>query len=422
MSTIPKRPASLPANIVAGQTPGSIPAHKDAIDFGQKMYDVAVASGLITPGTVAGTGEILNLIGLIAQVAAAVKKDSVTGLISYNDLPPAGVISPLEVTGENTPNQKFGLNTVAMNAYILAVVDSNGGTGGGTVNTPPTFTNATVAGNGEVGTYFTAARTFTDAQNDLEGSSPIQWYNANADGTNPTMLNGKTGNQYGPLTEAEIGKKFYWKGSPAALTGAALGAEVTSAYSLVVKAATPPVSGAYAPINFERNRGNTAINANNADWTTLAPDGAAGAMGSQKLAAGVSGGFKMTLSRLALGVLVASASNDNNGYSNEPEHMAMWLNSNGHIINHTNEGNKYFGTFPNHLNIPPFTPSEELEVYILVDRDTNTFSGFWSEDAGVTLNPITTGPAPVGDIYVRAFGDAENYGIRNLMGHNTTAL
>lgn len=110
-----------------------------------------------------------------------------------------------------------------------------------TCNSVPVITNPTVTGTLEEGEIVTASYTYTDSENDAEGTHTFQWYRADdALDLNRIAIPGATDSNY-TLTADDVSKYVQYTIIPTALTGTSPGAIDTSTYSALVSPAPPSV-------------------------------------------------------------------------------------------------------------------------------------------------------------------------------------
>jgi len=121
--------------------------------------------------------------------------------------------------------------------YVRAYATNSVGTGYGntvkfaTGNAAPAATRVTIAGTVQVPETLTASYTYSDAENDAESGTTIQWYIASdGTGTGETAIEDATELTY-TLQPADEFKFIRVGVTPKAATGATVGTEVKSAFS-----------------------------------------------------------------------------------------------------------------------------------------------------------------------------------------------
>jgi hypothetical protein len=119
---------------------------------------------------------------------------------------------------------------------VRAYATNSVGTGYGSVvtfatgNAAPVATNVAITGQAEVNKLLTATYTYSDAENNAESGTTLQWYIANdGTGSGEIAIAGATASTYTPLDVQEF--KYMRVGiTPKAATGTATGTEVKSAF------------------------------------------------------------------------------------------------------------------------------------------------------------------------------------------------
>ena len=168
---------------------------------------------------------------------------------------------------------------VGSHTITLTVTDDKGKSGndqlnvtvnGAVVNEAPQANAVTITGNAVVGKQLSGTYTYSDTEDDNEGSTTYQWYRAaSASGLNEVPISGATQAQYTLLADDE-GYYIRWGVTPQALSGNQLGAESFSAYSSVVTPPTTGGGGETALQTWKVSVGNgSATNLPPADWYTL---------------------------------------------------------------------------------------------------------------------------------------------------------
>jgi len=108
---------------------------------------------------------------------------------------------------------------------------------GGVVNQAPVASNVSQSGTAEVGQLLTGTYTYSDTENNPQGTSTYKWYRAdNGSGLNETAISGATAQTY-TLAAADATKYIRFAVMPVATTGTTPGAEVKAT------AFAGPVSG-----------------------------------------------------------------------------------------------------------------------------------------------------------------------------------
>ncbi|MTV51036.1 hypothetical protein GJ688_19245, partial [Heliobacillus mobilis] len=104
------------------------------------------------------------------------------------------------------------------------------------INTAPTATGVSITGTAQVGQTLTGNYTYSDAENDPEGSSVYRWYRSDdSNGINKTAISGATGRTY-TLGLADVGKYISFEVTPFAATGKSPGSAAESAKTQAVTA------------------------------------------------------------------------------------------------------------------------------------------------------------------------------------------
>ncbi|RIJ47164.1 hypothetical protein D1614_15510 [Maribellus luteus] len=90
----------------------------------------------------------------------------------------------------------------------------------------PVASNVTQSGIAKVGSTLTGNYTYSDANNDPQGTSVFKWYrSASSSGSSATVISGTTGSSY-VLSNSDFGKYIGFAVIPVAITGTSLGSEV----------------------------------------------------------------------------------------------------------------------------------------------------------------------------------------------------
>lgn len=122
---------------------------------------------------------------------------------------------------------------------------------GNVTNAAPTASNLSIRGTLLVGQTLTSHYTYTDSENDPEGTSTFRWFRADdAAGTNRVQIAGATAATY-QLKAADYQKYITFGVTPIATTGATTGAEVISSYVGPVDTTSPTIviSGTLSAVN-----------------------------------------------------------------------------------------------------------------------------------------------------------------------------
>ncbi len=162
--------------------------------------------------------------------------------------PPAATAKSFSITGLSIANGatyylRWTYTGVAgsTNAQGLAIDDfsitANVSTNNIPVASSVTFTGPLATGNTHTGSY-----TYSDAENDPEGTSTFRWFRANdAAGAGAVAIGGATSITYQPGSN-DIGKYLSFRVTPVATSGTLTGAEVASAYQGPIVSSTNSVS------------------------------------------------------------------------------------------------------------------------------------------------------------------------------------
>ncbi|WEG13455.1 Ig-like domain-containing protein [Pullulanibacillus sp. KACC 23026] len=119
------------------------------------------------------------------------------------------------------------------------------------VNDPPVADRVSLSGNTEVGSTLTGHYTYSDIENDPEGTSTYQWYrSANSDGVGKVAISGANSIDY-TLQDADLGQYVFFAVTPVAATGAQTTQEYLSGASDPIKPKdiTPPTVNSVSPAN-----------------------------------------------------------------------------------------------------------------------------------------------------------------------------
>jgi len=109
-------------------------------------------------------------------------------------------------------------------------------------NTPPVASNVTQSGRAKVNYTLTGDYTYSDVDNDPEGTSIYKWYcSDNSDGSSPTLISGATGNTY-TVTSSDFGKYLGFEVTPVATVGAPGSAVRVANFAGPVIENDPPVA------------------------------------------------------------------------------------------------------------------------------------------------------------------------------------
>jgi len=110
-------------------------------------------------------------------------------------------------------------------------------------NSAPTATNLSISGNPKVGDTLTGIYTYSDRDNDIEGTSTFKWYRGTSvDGLDKAELEDATSSSY-TLTELDLDKYIFFEVTPIATTGFLKGQPVNCVLTAKVSSydTTPPV-------------------------------------------------------------------------------------------------------------------------------------------------------------------------------------
>lgn len=106
----------------------------------------------------------------------------------------------------------------------------------------PVASNVTQSGTAKVGSTLTGNFTYSDANNDPQGTSVFKWYrSASSSGSSATVISGATGSSY-VLSNSDFGKYIGFAVIPVAITGTSLGSEVKVAAFTGPVTDEPPVA------------------------------------------------------------------------------------------------------------------------------------------------------------------------------------
>lgn len=109
-------------------------------------------------------------------------------------------------------------------------------------NTPPVATNVTQSGRAKVNYTLTGDYTYTDVDNDPEGTSVYKWYRSdNSEGSSPILIGGATGKTY-TLTSSDFGKYIGFEVTPVATVGLPGSAVRVADFTGPVVVNDPPVA------------------------------------------------------------------------------------------------------------------------------------------------------------------------------------
>ena len=111
-------------------------------------------------------------------------------------------------------------------------------------NQAPVASAVSIIGAPNVGNTLTGSYTYTDAENDPQGTSTFQWYRAdNNSGLNETAIGGATNNNY-TLVSGDLNKYIIFRVTPVATSGTTPGLTDSSSYVgpvITIPAAKTPV-------------------------------------------------------------------------------------------------------------------------------------------------------------------------------------
>lgn len=124
--------------------------------------------------------------------------------------------------------KNFGL-IIGVALLIVGCSSDGGSTSVNANNAAPIASNVSVSGTTIVGNALTGAYTYSDVDNDKEGSSTFRWLR------NGTVIAGATTKMY-TLVEADVGTTLQFAVTPVAVTGTLTGSEIKSSASSVINA------------------------------------------------------------------------------------------------------------------------------------------------------------------------------------------
>lgn len=111
-------------------------------------------------------------------------------------------------------------------------------------NQAPVASGVNISGSPDVGNTLTGSYTYSDAENDPQGTSTFQWYRAdNNSGLNEAAIGGATSTTY-TLVSGDLGKYILFRVTPVASSGTTPGTTDSSSYAgpvITVPAATTPL-------------------------------------------------------------------------------------------------------------------------------------------------------------------------------------
>jgi len=110
-------------------------------------------------------------------------------------------------------------------------------------NSAPTAINLSISGNPKIGDTLMGIYTYSDSDNDVEGTSTFRWYRGTSvDGLDKTEIAGATSQSY-TLTELDLGKYIFFEVTPVATSGIVSGqaAYCVLASPIVSLDTTPPI-------------------------------------------------------------------------------------------------------------------------------------------------------------------------------------
>jgi len=115
-------------------------------------------------------------------------------------------------------------------------------------NSLPVASNVQISGTLKYGQTLTGSYTYSDEENDVEGTSTYKWYRADdASGTSKTVISGAAAKTY-VLQVADIGKYISFEVTPEAQAGASPGASVESNYTAAVQKADCATATGIMPV------------------------------------------------------------------------------------------------------------------------------------------------------------------------------
>jgi hypothetical protein len=149
---------------------------------------------------------------------------SITYTLTFTDVDKyiAFEVTPAALTGTSP-------GTAVKSSYTGAVT--------GSPQVVPVASAVTFSGNQRVGAVQSGTYTYSDANNDLEGTSTFKWYlSTDASGTGKAAIGGATGTGYTPVS-GDKGKYLSFEVTPVAQTGLSPGTAVESSPRLQVRQA-----------------------------------------------------------------------------------------------------------------------------------------------------------------------------------------
>jgi len=191
----------------------------------------------ITPTSAKGGGKITNNGG--ADITAR-------GLVFSKTVAQPTIADDKTVETTSADEFQSMMNNLSSGAlyHVRAYATNSVGIGYGLVvdfssgNAAPTTTNVTITGTAEVNKTLTVSYTYSDAENNAESGTIIQWYVANdGAGTGETAITGATSLTF-IIQAAQQGKYIRVGITPKAATGTTTGAEVKSGFVGAVGEAT----------------------------------------------------------------------------------------------------------------------------------------------------------------------------------------
>ncbi len=205
------------------------------------VEQVAQAMDNAQPATIAPPAPAVTNPALAPAVAAPVNTP-----VAVN---PAAALQTVQSAMSAT-----GVTTAASSAASSTTTSSSSGSSGSsssgvtTTNAAPTATAVIISDSSSgaalttapMGTTLYGQYTYTDADNDVQGTSTCQWYRGSmADGSDKTALSGATTTTY-TTGSTDVGQYLFYQVIPIAAAGTLTGAAVLSA-GIQITAQTPPV-------------------------------------------------------------------------------------------------------------------------------------------------------------------------------------
>ena len=210
--------------------------------------ETVASSFTITNGTITDTNGKLEAKATVTPMVSNYSGSIVVVFQLMNGAVPLGIKSVPLSDNTQVNNVSAIFDTVGKPNYKVKIFLRDRLAGSGNVGTSlaeaitvnwmpneaPTASNATISGTAQVGKTVTASYTYSDAENDVEGTSEFQWYQASqADGSDKQAISGATSKTY-TIQAGDEGKYLFVNVTPKANTGTTSGTAVTSGGSSAV--------------------------------------------------------------------------------------------------------------------------------------------------------------------------------------------